>query len=132
MRKSDALISKLLEAEEKAERIVQTARDHKTKVVREATVAAEADIALVRQEEEARIAKIMESKSFDDEEAKIKSTAAKEMVEAQNMFSRNREQTVNYIFNKVLTVEKGLTQIQSSSLVGDAEEGAELGIKKKK
>jgi vacuolar-type H+-ATPase subunit H len=129
MRKSDALISKLLAAEEKAERIVQTARDHRTKVVREATIAAEGEISLVRQEEEARLATIMQSKSFDDEEAKIKSTTTKEMEDAQLMFTRNREKTVKYIFDKVLTVDKSLTQIQSSSLAGDAEEGGELGVK---
>jgi vacuolar-type H+-ATPase subunit H len=129
MRKSDALISKLLAAEEKAERIVQTARDHRTKVVREATIAAEGEISLIRQEEEARLATIMQSKSFDDEEAKIKSITTKEMEDAQLMFTRNREKTVKYIFDKVLTVDKSLTQIQSSSLAGDAEEGGELGVK---
>jgi vacuolar-type H+-ATPase subunit H len=129
MRKSDALISKLLAAEEKAERIVQTARDHRTKVVREATIAAEGEISLIRQVEEARLSTIMKSKSFDDEEAKIKSITTKEMEDAQLMFTRNREKTVKYIFDKVLTVDKSLTQIQSSSLAGDAEEGGELGVK---
>jgi len=127
MRKSDALISKLLAAEEKAERIVQTARDHRTKVVREATIAAEGEIALIRAEEEKRLKKIMESKSFDDEEAKIKSMTAKELEDVQLMFSRNRETTVTYIFDKVLAVDKSLSQIQTSSLKGDAEEGTELG-----
>jgi vacuolar-type H+-ATPase subunit H len=128
MRKSDALISKLLAAEEKAERIVQTARDHRTKVVREATIAAEAEISVIRLEEEARLEKVMQSKSFDDEEAKIKSVTVKEMEDVKLMFTRNREKTAKYIFDKVLAVDKSLTQIQTSSLAGDAEEGAELGV----
>jgi vacuolar-type H+-ATPase subunit H len=116
----------LLAAEEKAERIVQTARDHRTKVVREATLAAEADIALIRKEEEAKLAKVMKTTSFDDEEAKIKQQTVKEIEDVKLMFTRNRESTVTYIFNKVLAVDKSLTQIQTSSLRG-AEEAAELG-----
>jgi vacuolar-type H+-ATPase subunit H len=128
MRKSDALISKLLTAEEKAERIVQTARDHRTKVVREATIAAEAEIATIRAEEEKKLQVVMATKSFDDEETKIKSMATKEMEDVKLMFSRNREKTVKYIFDKVWAVDKSLTQIQTSSLAGDAEEGTDLGV----
>ena len=117
-KQSDTLIHKLLAAEDRAERIVQIAREHRSRVVRDAHHSAEAEMDAIRAEEEAKLATIVASQTGSQEEAKIKAQTDRDIKQVQDDFNRNRAATAQYIFSKVMMVDKKLSQIQVASLTG--------------
>ena len=110
---AQALIQKLLRAEQEAEEIVARARENRTKRLREARNAAEEEILAYRAREEERIAAeaAQRSRSGEDQAAREAENAGV-IASVQAAAKANGPRTADYLVSKVLLVEPHLSNIQ--------------------
>ena len=113
---SNALIAKLLAAEQDAETIVAAAREGRAKALREARDAAQAETETFRQKEEEKYAEAVKNLTGASEQADFDKQASAELKEVQRDLQRNKDGAVKYIFDKVMAVDTSLTSIQISHL----------------
>ena len=118
---AQALIQKLLLAEQEAEEIVARARENRTKRLREARSAAEDEISAFRllEEERFQLDQTARSKDVQDQtERDAQSQTAIATVRASAKTHGPR--TVDYLVNKVLLVDPHLSNIQIAMLKASA------------
>merc|ERR1719199_1153558 len=110
------LIAKLLKAEEEAESIVASARDGRTKALKDARTAANDEIEAFRAKEDAKSKEEMAKLDVQFSNKEGTANLAKELQQVKIDSDRNKEKTCKYMFDKVMNVETGLSQIQIQSL----------------
>ncbi len=114
---AQALIQKLLKAEQEAEEIVTRARENRTKRLREARSAAEEEIAAFRSREEERFLAEQLARSRSAEDETQRDAHNEQAIDAVRAAAKaNGAKTAEYLVNKVLCVEPRLSNIQIAML----------------
>jgi V-type H+-transporting ATPase subunit G len=118
---AQALIQKLLHAEQEAEEIVSRARENRTKRLREARSAAESEISAFRVREDERFVaeQAARSRTAEDQTQRDSQTAAV-IASVRAAAHANGARTSEYLVAKVLAVEPRLSNIQTAMLKAGA------------
>lgn len=114
--KSNALIAKLLEAEQQAEQIVSVARDARVKALKEARDAAQAETETYKRKEEEKFVEASQGLRGQADQASFDKQAEVELKEVQKDLARNQNAAVDYIFSKVMSVDTVLPMNQAAAL----------------
>jgi V-type H+-transporting ATPase subunit G len=101
---SQALIQKLLKAEEEAEQIIARARENRTKKLKEARQAAEEELAVFKAKEQARFDEEMSALISQAEQANQTADEDAALLTVKQSFSKYGEKTVAYLVERVLDV----------------------------
>mmetsp|Transcript_93405 Transcript_93405/g.166159 ORF Transcript_93405/g.166159 Transcript_93405/m.166159 type:complete len:124 (+) Transcript_93405:60-431(+) len=118
--KSQELIQQLLQAEKQAEDIIANAKKNRLTKLRQAKEKAEEELKEFRDKEEARFQKEMGAKAGADPAEALKASTKTEVDGVQRDYATNKARTVQYVVNKVLEVQIGLTETQKQALTTGA------------
>lgn len=104
--KSQELISKLLAAEDEAEKIIKNARDMRSQKMKEVKSAAEEELAPFRMKEEQKYNEdIRALTAKGDISGDLDKATKSELMMVRNDFESNKQAGADFILNKVLTVD---------------------------
>mmetsp|Transcript_74371 Transcript_74371/g.170579 ORF Transcript_74371/g.170579 Transcript_74371/m.170579 type:complete len:122 (+) Transcript_74371:225-590(+) len=117
MAQSQALIQKLLKAEEDAEQIITRAREGRVKKLQAAKESAQADLDQIRAAAEAEFQTNYGAAMASDGSSDLSRLTEREIHAVAHDFTANGDKVTKYIFDKVVSVNLELTEIQKSTLV---------------
>lgn len=104
--KSQELISKLLAAEDEAEKIIKSARDLRSQKMKEVKQAADDELAPFRMKEEQKYAEDLRALAAKgDVSGDLEKATKSELMMVRNDFESNKKAGADFILNKVLTVD---------------------------
>lgn len=118
--KSQELISKLLQAEDEAEKIIKAARDMRSAKMKDVKAAAEEELAPFRMKEEQKFVeeqRAMQGKNNTSAELE-KSTAA-ELATVRSDYETNKKNGIKHILDKVLDIDLSIpANVKQALLMG--------------
>ncbi|CAD7965248.1 unnamed protein product [Amoebophrya sp. A25] len=118
--KSQELISKLLQAEDEAEKIIKAARDMRSAKMKDVKPAAEEELAPFRMKEEQKFVedqRAMQGKNNTSAELE-KSTAA-ELATVRSDYETNKKNGIKHILDKVLDIDLSIpANVKQALLMG--------------
>eukprot|EP00915_Cephaloidophora_sp_WS-2016_P008705 GHVH01012132.1.p1 GENE.GHVH01012132.1~~GHVH01012132.1.p1 ORF type:complete len:129 (+),score=27.57 GHVH01012132.1:106-492(+) len=105
MASNNKLITKLLSAEKEADAIIQTAKENRSRKLKEAHAAADEEIKAFRKKEAKRLQKEFDEQHGhnDDAHEKMEATSKKEIDEIKDCYKANKEKVCKTLLNYVVS-----------------------------
>lgn len=116
--KSQELISKLLEAEDQAEKVIKRARDMRSQKLKDVKQAAEEELAPFRMKEEQKFAeeqRAMQAKG--NIAADLEKSTQNELNQVKTDYEKNKKNAIKFILDKVLDIDLSIPENMKNSLV---------------
>lgn len=119
--KSQELISKLLQAEDQAEKIIKQARDMRSQKLKDVKSAAEEELAPFRMKEEQKF--VEEQRALAQKgniQADLEKTTQQELAMVKNDYDTNKKSAIKFVLDKVLDIDLTVPENMKASLVAGA------------
>lgn len=119
--KSQELISKLLQAEDQAEKIIKQARDMRSQKLKDVKAAAEEELAPFRMKEEQKF--VEEQRAMAQKgniQADLEKTTQQELAMVKNDYDNNKKNAIKYILDKVLDIDLTVPENMKNALIQGA------------
>lgn len=118
--KSQELISKLLQAEDEAEKVIKAARDMRAQKLKDVKTAAEAELAPFRMKEEQKFMeeqRMMSAKG--NVSADLEKTTQQELQMVKNDYESNKKNAIKFVLDKVLDIDLSIPEnIKTQLMMG--------------
>lgn len=118
--KSQELISKLLQAEDEAEKIIKAARDMRAQKLKDVKTAAEEELAPFRMKEEQKFMeeqRVMSAKG--NVSADLEKTTQQELQMVKNDYDSNKKNAIKFVLDKVLDIDLSIPEnIKTQLMMG--------------
>lgn len=109
--KSQELISKLLAAEDQAEKIIADARAQRTQKLKDVRTAAEAELEPFKMKEEQKFRQEqLEMSNTTGNNAALEQQTQRELAQVKSDFEGNKKQAAKFILDKVLDIDLSIPE----------------------
>lgn len=116
--RSQELISKLLQAEEQAEKIIKEARELRNKKLRDVKAAAEAELEPFKAKEEEKFKKEQaEMTTTQSMSSELEKSTQQELAMVKQDYETNKKQAIKFILDKVLDIDLTIPENMKQQLV---------------
>lgn len=123
--KSQELISKLLQAEEEAEKIIRKAREMRSEKLKDVKSAAQEELGPFRMREEQKFAEEQRAKATSAAASgDLDKNTAAELAMVKNDYETNKKGAIKYVLDKVLDIDITIPPNVKQQLMGGAAAGA--------
>ena len=113
---SQQLIGQLLEAEKKAEDLINSAKKNRLTKLRQAKDKAEEELKVFRDDQDQKFKVETSMKAAADPSSDLKASTDQAVAMVQQDYEANKRKTVDYVASKVLDVVVDLTDTQQQAL----------------